>query len=173
MDPVIDFRDQKLINFRCFAFDEPLDHGFRWIAVKRFQVPASPCADTLILRSLIGEDQFADGYAGGGVDPTGEIHGPYRIRHITAEAYDRIEPAAAISRIEVWATQHGSLPEPLVDALEKQVYAPIRDATSLYRLNDLGRDSFHDWGGVHSEFHELVVIDRAECTLLLVVAADD
>jgi hypothetical protein len=40
VEPVIDYRDQTLINFRCFAFDDPLGHGFRWVDVKR----SSACA---------------------------------------------------------------------------------------------------------------------------------
>ncbi|MFF4875105.1 hypothetical protein [Micromonospora sp. NPDC000668] len=43
----------------------------------------------------------------------------------------------------------------------------------MYRLRDLGRAAFHDWGGVHNDFHEFVLIDHANRTLVLIVAADD
>ncbi len=46
-------------------------------------------------------------------------------------------------------------------------------ATNRYQLEDLGREAFHDWGGVHTDFHELILIDRAAGVLSLLVAADD
>ncbi len=64
------------------------------------------------------------------------------------------------------------MPTPLAETFEEQLYAPIRNATSLYGLKELGEDEFHDFV-VHGEFYELVVIDRASSTLSLVVAADD
>jgi hypothetical protein len=172
VEPVIGYCSRTLINFRSFAFDDPLDHGFRWVDVKRFRLCPAPPVDELVLRSLIDDDQFADGYAGGGADPTGETHGPYQLGRITTDAYEHLDAAPAFSVIDDWARQYGSLPVPLAGALEAQLYAPIRDATSLYRLKDLDEGAFHDLV-VHGEFYELVVIDRATSTLLLVVAADD
>ncbi len=39
--------------------------------------------------------------------------------------------------------------------MEQEVYHPLRMAGRVYQLRDLGTDAFHDWGGVHGEFHEL------------------
>lgn len=174
MDPVIEYRDQALVNFRPFAFDDPLDHGFRWVDLKRFRLsPESAAAsEELVLRSLIGVGRFADGYAGGGTDPAGGIHGPYRLDRISPQSYEHIDAAAAIGVVDRWARQYGDLPAPLAEALEEQVYAAIRNATGLYRLKELGEDAFHDFV-VHGEFYELVIIDRATRTLSLVVAGDD
>ena len=46
-------------------------------------------------------------------------------------------------------------------------------AARCFVLPDLGRTAFHDWGGVHTEFHGYVVIDRERASLALIVAADD
>jgi len=46
-------------------------------------------------------------------------------------------------------------------------------ATSRYQLEDLGHEAFHDWGGVHTDFYELILIDRTAGVLSLLVAADD
>jgi hypothetical protein len=175
VDPLIDYRDQTFIDFRSFAFDDPLDHGFRWVDLKRFRLSPghSLPADELVLRSLVGAEQFADGYAGGGVDPVGGIHGPYRLGRIAPESYEHVDAAAAIDLIDGWARQYGDrLPTPLAEALEEKVYAPLRSATGVYRLKELGEDASHDFV-VHGEFYELVAIDRATLTVSLVVAADD
>ena len=172
MEPVIAYLDKTFINFRSFAFDGPHDHGYRWVDIKRFRLSTAPPTDEFVLRFLISADQFADDYAGGGMESVGEIHGPYRLDRITPDSYEHLDATAAIGVLDGWARQHGSLPAPLAKALEEQLYAPIRTATGLYRLKELGEDEWHDFV-VHGEFYELVVIDRARCTLSLVVAADD
>ncbi|GIH29288.1 hypothetical protein Aph01nite_75980 [Acrocarpospora phusangensis] len=79
----------------------------------------------------------------------------------------------AIDALRTWAGQYGDLPAQLNDDLERKIYVPIRGATSRYRLRELGRSAFHDWGGVHTEFHELLIVDRISRSLTLIVAADD
>ncbi len=172
MDSVIDYCDQTDVNFRSFAFDDPRDHGFRWVDLKRFRLRAEPPADELVLRALMGDDHFADGYSGGGPNPAGGIHGPYRLARIASDSYEHVDAEAAIDEVDGWARQYGRLPASLAEALEEQVYAPIRKATGLFRLKDLGEAAFHDFV-VHGEFHELVLIDRATNALTLVVAGDD
>jgi hypothetical protein len=52
----------------------------------------------------------------------------------------------------------------------------INFANRTYQWVDIQRfrlRAFHDWGGVHNEFHEAVLLDRTSRTLTLVVAADD
>jgi hypothetical protein len=183
VNPVIRFQDQALINFRHHAFTPPSHHGYRWIDIKRFRMPADPLSagplsadplpDDRALHALIGDEQFADGYAGAGVDPTGTIHGPYQLAHVTADAYERLDAEAAVSVIDRWARQFGDLPGTLVDVLEEQVYAPIRRARVRYRLGKLDKSALHEWAGIHTEFHEFVIMDEARKALLVIVAADD
>ena len=180
MEPPIVFSEHTLINFRHHAFILPSHHGYRWIDVKRFLIAVEqPLTDGALLRALIDDEQFADGYVGGGADPAGGAHGPYQVDHITTDAYDAVDAAAAVGEIDRWARRFGELPGTLTAVLEDHVYTLIRRARSRYRLKELGPDALHDWAGVHTEFHELVVMGNPldsgsdARTLVLLVAADD
>lgn len=166
------YRDQVFINFRDFFGRSP-DHAFRWVDVKRFCLSPSEQSDTQVLDALIEHGHFRDDYAGGGVDPIGTRHGPYWLDRVSVDAYELVDETTTTCALDVWAGQYGKLPQALKVALERNVHSLLRAATSRYRLKDLGEDSLHDWGGVHGEFHELVVIDRSTGSLALIVAADD
>lgn len=173
MGPVIRFRDQQVVNFRRFAFPDPAEHGYRWVDVKCFELTAAPPTDRAVLEALITEDRFADDYAGGGIGTDAAIHGPYQLDHITAEAYEGLDTQSAVGVLTSWARQYGSVPADLADALSERVYALIASASSCYKLRDLDKAARHDWAGVHTQFHELVAINRVAGTVALIVAADD
>ena len=172
MEHDLDYRDQVFINFRDFFGRSP-DHAFRWVDLKRFCLPRPAQSDTQILDALIGHDHFRDDYAGGGVDRVGTRHGPYWLDRISADAYEPVDETTATYLLDFWAGQYGELPQALKVALDRDVHALVRAATSRYCLKALGEGALHDWGGVHGEFHELVVIDRTTSSLALIVAADD
>ncbi|QIS05972.1 hypothetical protein F5X71_29945 [Nocardia brasiliensis] len=46
-------------------------------------------------------------------------------------------------------------------------------ATSRYLLRDLGSSAVNDYGDLHREFHEIVLIDKKERSVLLTVLSDD
>ncbi|WP_017238481.1 hypothetical protein [Streptomyces sp. SS] len=81
--------------------------------------------------------------------------------------------AEALQTLRDWVDQHGSIPESLEEALASAMCAVIESATHCYHLRDLGPRAFHDRGGVHTDFHEYVAIDREQSLLTLLVAADD
>lgn len=168
----LDYQDQVFINFRDFFGRSP-DHAFRWVDLKRFRLSRTAWSDAQILEALIRHDQFRDDYAGGGVDPVGTRHGPYWLDRISVDAYEPVDETTATRVLHGWASQYGELPGTLKATLERDVYPLVRAATSRYRLKALGAYALHDWGGVHGEFHELVVIDRAISSSALIVAADD
>lgn len=172
--PELTHTDSAFINFRdhglADVLDHGFDHGFRWINLKRFGYPASAADEREVLAALIADVQFRDDYAGGGVDPDGLRHGPYWTRNITPDAYRAVTEADVSRTLRAWA---GPLPRTLDDTVDDAVHATLRAATSCYELLDLGREAFHDWGGVHGEFHEFVVIHRPSASLALIVAADD
>ncbi|MEN3536295.1 hypothetical protein AAH991_14355 [Microbispora sp. ZYX-F-249] len=173
MSETLAYRDQTFVNFRSFRFDVPAGHAFRWVDIKRFDLPRSDPGDDWLLTALIGHTAFRDDYAGGGVEPEGLRHGPYWLRHITPARYIQIDEEHANGLLRGWAGQYGELPPDLAVRLEREVYLPLAAATSRYRLEDLGHEAFHDWGGVHTDFHELILIDRMAGVLSLLVAADD
>lgn len=167
------YLDDVFINFRDHVFDESGGHGFRWINIKRFRLPADEPGGQDVLAALIANVQFRDDYAGGGVQPDGTRHGPYWTRSVTVDAYRAVTRDDAATTLRTWADRHGPLPGTLADVLAREVHPAVRTATSCYELPDLGREAFHGWGGVHTDFHEFVAIDRPESSLTLIVAADD
>lgn len=145
---------------------------YQWVDIQRFRLPEALSDDSAALTGLIANARFGNDYATRpGDNPL--RHGPYWRDRVTPACYDPIDAAVAERRLRAWAEQFAPLPQHLQPVLEQHVYQPMRAADRVYRLRDLGPAAFHDWGGVHHEFHEFVVIDRAPRTLTLIVAADD
>jgi hypothetical protein len=169
--PVLVHLRSLFINFRDFDFGEG-SHGYRWVDAKYFRLPSEAPDDRGVLEALISHPQFRDTYDGSGVQDWPR-HGQWWLDRITADTYDTTDAARAVDVINSWANQHGHVPEPLASRLRREVYTPIREATGRYLLGRLPQDALHDYGPVHIDFHELVLIDRPAATLTLLVAADD
>lgn len=165
--------DSAFINFRDYVFAESGGHGFRWINVKKFRVPADALGDQDVLAALIADVRFRNDYAGGGVEPDGTRLGPYWAQNITLDAYRAVTEDDAVNTLQAWVGQHDPLPGTLENVVAREVYSAVRVATSCYELVDLGREAFHDWVGVHIDFNEFVAIDRQSSSMALIVAADD
>ncbi|MGC4879143.1 hypothetical protein ACLQ26_23150 [Micromonospora sp. DT43] len=142
--------------------------------VKRFGITAIDEPDGGLVAALINHEWFGDNYATGpepGGDP--DRHGPYWRERITPDCYDPIDPELAERRLRFWSEQFAPVPEHLTAELRQEVYQPLRAADGIYLLRDIGPDAFHDWGGVHNEFHEFLLVDRTNQTVVQIVAADD
>lgn len=160
------------INFRDFDFGAGSHHGYRWVDAKHFQLPSEVLDHRDVLAALISHSQFRDTYDGAGVQDWPR-HGQWRLDRITPDTYEAVDAETAVDVIHSWANQHGNVPEPLASRLRQEIYTPIRKATSTYLLGQLPADALHDYGPIHIDYHELVVIDRPAATLTLLVAADD
>lgn len=160
--------DSPFINFRDFDFPDGLGHGYRWVHIKRFHLPPAPPADQDLLTALITHPEFRDTYDGAGVwlEPR---HGQWWSDRISPG----VDEASAVGTIHTWATSRVPRPPDLDAKLQEAVYTQIRQATSRYTLGAIPEDAHHDYGPIHIEFHELVLIDRRLGTLTLLVAADD
>ncbi|NUP19627.1 MAG: hypothetical protein HOZ81_26825 [Streptomyces sp.] len=164
--------DSPFVNFRDFAFSESGGHGYRWVQVKRFRLPAEPAGDRELLAGLIAHPEFRDLYDGSGIWQ--ELrHGRWWADRIGPQAYVRVDAEAAVGVVREWAGGLGPVPDALDERLDETVYEPVRRATSRYVLGELPEDARHDYVPVHLEFHELVLVDRTLGVLSLVVAADD
>lgn len=146
---------------------------FQWVDIKRFRLARPAAADRAVLAFLIEHDRYGDDYAGGGPGEDPARHGPYWRTHITAASFEPADAAVEEARLRAWAEQYAKLPQHLHTDLDRELYTPLRAADSIYRLRDLGKAALHDWGGVHNQFHELVLINRTAGTITLAVAADD
>ncbi|GAA1383422.1 hypothetical protein GCM10009639_03680 [Kitasatospora putterlickiae] len=169
--PALVYLDSPFINFRDFDFGEG-SHGYRWIDAKRFQLSPEVRDDRDVLAALIAHPQFRDTYDGAGVQDWPR-HGQWWLDHIAPDAYATVDAETAVDVIHSWAYQHGDVPESLASRLRQEICTPIRKATSRHLLGQLPEDAFHDYGPVHIDYHELVLIDRPAATLTLLVAADD
>ncbi|MEV0176078.1 hypothetical protein AB0I00_33825 [Streptomyces sp. NPDC050803] len=157
--------DSAFLNFR--------DGTFRWVDVKYLRLPAEPAGDRELLAALVGHEQFRDDYAGGGVLPEGTRHGPYWLRLVTPDAYEDVGREKSAHVLREWADRFGVLPGELEADLRRLVFDPLAAADAVHHLSGLGDEAFHDWGGVHGEFHEFVLLDRTAGRITLLVAADD
>ncbi|MER5963480.1 hypothetical protein [Streptomyces sp. NPDC002057] len=165
--------DNTFINFRNYEYQDSRSPAFRWVDVKRLRLPAESLGDTQLLAELIGHEQFRDDYAGGGVLPEGIRHGPYWVRAVTPDAYQPLDHRESDRILRTWANQFEDVPVDLATDLQREVFDRLASAEPIYYLSELGDEAIHDWGGVHSEFHEFVLIDRARGLITLLVAADD
>ncbi|MDQ0846979.1 hypothetical protein QFZ68_006659 [Streptomyces sp. V1I6] len=172
MQQALTHRDSPFINFKDFDFPDGRGHGYRWVHIKRFHLPDDSPTDQDLLAALIAHPEFKDTYDGAGIrlEPR---HGQWWSDRITPGTYMAVDESSATGTVHTWATGGVPLPPDLDARLREAVYIPIRQATSRYALGDLPEDAHHDYGPIHIEFHELVLIDRRVGTLALVVAADD
>ncbi|GLZ77685.1 hypothetical protein Afil01_24920 [Actinorhabdospora filicis] len=129
--------------------------------------------DRELLTALTRHVQYRDTYLGDDARPEVTVHGPYELARVTADAFEPVGHRDAAALIWAWARELGPLPETLVAALDRELMGPLGGAGAVYHLRNLGRDDWHDFGGIHTRFHELVLIDHANGRLTLVVAADD
>ncbi|MGW6967120.1 hypothetical protein ACWGET_24080 [Streptomyces zaomyceticus] len=161
------------LNFRHYTFQDARSPAYRWVDVKCLLFPTAPVDDAELLAALIGHEQFRDDYAGGGVDPEGQRHGPYWLKAVTPDAYASVGRQESDRILRTWANQFEKVPAGLAADLRREVFDRLAAADRIYCLRELGDESTHDWGGVHGEFHEFVLIDRSAERITLLVAADD
>ncbi|WP_326829552.1 hypothetical protein OIE13_04225 [Streptosporangium sp. NBC_01810] len=160
------FTSTTLVNFK--------DRTYRWVDVKHFRI-ASGQDDEPLLTALLSHQLYRDDYLGSDSwKGDGSVHGPYRLDSLSAASFEDVDTETASATIRTWADRYTDLPEAVAHDLETEVYRLIRAATSRYRLRDLdeaARDD--DLGWILGEFHELVLIDRSEGSLAVIVASDD
>ncbi|MBF6124168.1 hypothetical protein [Nocardia brasiliensis] len=170
---IVDYRRRLLTNFRDFKFEDGSSHCFQWLDSKEFALMTGSVDDWSILSDLTASVEYRDDYVGGGADPKGIRHGPYWIDRISSESYAAIDVSAVIELLERWVQRCGSIPDRLREAIRRRVIEPAYSATSRYLLEDLGTSAVNDYGDLHREFHEIVLIDRPGRRVLLVVMSDD
>ncbi|MFF2747511.1 hypothetical protein ACFVVA_18420 [Kitasatospora sp. NPDC058048] len=163
--------ERTLVDFGDFGF-EGNRHAFRWVDIKRFGLGGTGTHDRDVLAALIAHPQFRDTYDGAGARDWPR-HGQWWVERITPDSYAPVPAQAAVDLLETWTLQHGPVPPALLARLEREVHAPARRAHARYLLVHPPEDARHDYGPVHTDFHELVLVDRATDTVTLLVAADD
>lgn len=161
------------INFRNYKFQDPRSHGYRWVDIKHLRIPAELGEAQELLAALIGHEQFRDDYAGGGVLSEGSRHGPYRLSLVTPDVYETVSREKSTHILWGWVNKFGDMPGRLEADLQQEVFDRLAAAEHIYYLSGFGDEAIHDWGRVHEDFHEFVLIDRSAGRITLLVAADD
>ncbi|WP_169541814.1 hypothetical protein [Nocardia jiangxiensis] len=141
--------------------------------IKTFRLLDMDADDHLVLEALIRTIEFRDDYVGGGVNPDGDVHGPYFLDKLTPDAFTPARSSTLQETFRKWTNLCGSLPDRLRDTLLDQVINPIESATTRFQLRNLGEVAKNDYADIHNEFHEFVLINRVERRLILIVATDD
>lgn len=167
------YLDSRFVNFRDYKFDSDTGHKFQWIDIKNFAITDHLPTDRLILRALVESVEYKDDYVGGGVDPAGTRHGPYWLSAIGPQSFDPINADDAIAVVNAWLANCRGIPEELHATVATEVIEPIRAGEAVFELRDLGPVTKNDYGDLHIEFHELVVISRERARVALIVLTDD
>lgn len=87
--------------------------------------------------------------------------------------YSAVDVTTASDVLERWLRGCGVVPEQLREVVQRRIVEPLCSATSRYLLRDLGSSAVNDYGDLHREFHEIVLIDKKERSVLLTVLSDD
>ena len=164
-------RATTFLNFRDHLFGADSAHSYRWIDLRAFVFPDGP-ADQLLVGLLAATD-YRDDYVGGGVDPAGRVHGPYHLAAITPAAFAIVDTATADAIVDRWLHLHGPIPPGLAAEIDTTVYRILHRADTIHVLEDPGAHARHDYGWIHTEFHELVAIGPGPGEVTLIVLADD
>jgi hypothetical protein len=128
-----------------------------------------------LIAALIAHVRYQDHYATDHAhwEPTGNLHGPYRLEHVTVERFELVDSLGARTEILLWAEADDGGDGRGFSTLLEVAEAVIGSATSLWRLPDMRDHAQHDWGEVLGDFHEVVAIDRTSSTLTLMVLTAD
>ncbi len=149
--------------------------GYQFIDVQTFVFPDA-VDDRAVIELLIGHVRYRHGYASPEYRDAKLIHGPYWLAAISWESFSAVSAVAAEALISTWANYDAVVPDSDYPRVERQVFGPMREASSIYQLADLRASAEHDWGGDVvglTGFHEFVVINRQTRILRLIVATDD
>lgn len=141
--------------------------------MKEFRIHDPYASDQQILLAITRAEEFRDDYIGAGIDPASDHHGPYWLDHITPVSYTLTSADSTKEILRKWIGNCGIIPSSLQLEVEKKIFQPIHDAASLYVLNDLDQSAINEFGFIHTEFHEVISIDRDKQSVMLIVAADD
>ena len=129
------------------------------------------------LASLLAHPRYRHDYASPMPDTDAdfvmtEVHGPYPLDNIDQGRFHKITADDAATRLRDWAADHDDDPSSYA-GLDKHLISLVETVATIYLLDDFRDGGEHDYGWILGAFLELVVIDRPQSTLTLLVATSD
>ncbi len=113
------------------------NNTFQFIDLRHFALPPGvETADRDVLAALINSPGYRGSSIGTG-DKDLTIHGPYRAAAITTDSFVPVSATGAETWLRTWAEYAAPLPEAARVEVEREVYAPLQAATSVYQLPSL------------------------------------
>lgn len=148
------------------------DGSYRWVACKRFRIDPA-VDDRAILRAVIAHPHYRDSYYLDSIS-TEPIHGPYNLIRMTLDSFIESSGSTAAAAFDDWVGAHGAVSPSEIDGDLHQIEHLICTSRRRYRLPDLGERADHISGWIlHRPFFELILIDKSQRQLHLVVASGD
>lgn len=143
-----------------------------WLDITRFlfdrDITDESTLDALVRHAYYRDDHLVPGSP---LTPHATRHGPYRLDCLTTESFELTDRASAEETLYRWA-------EGSTSATDQQRLADIRTAeriitaaTTIYHLKDLRETCEHEDGRLLGDFHELVLLNRHDGILAVLVAS--
>ncbi|WP_051756606.1 hypothetical protein [Nocardia sp. NRRL WC-3656] len=173
MDELVTFRESQFINFRDYEFDGGAHHLYRWIVIKTYDLASAISDDKAVIAGVIGSVEYRDDYVGGGVDPDGDVHGPYWLTSISPDSYLLRDGSTFHRILDEWLGMGGVIPSGLRSVIDEALRPLYDPSISCYELPRLSDSALNDYADIHSKYHEFLFISRNEKKAVLLVASDD
>ncbi|GGK62162.1 hypothetical protein [Nocardia camponoti] len=167
------YTNAECVNFRDYPFDPPSGPACQWIDIKHFSIGNVCLSDQELLAELISQPEYHDGYIGAGVVPSDPRHGPYWISAISPGEFIKVTAAEATAETHKWTANCGTLRPELTARIEATVLTRFAEGNAIFVLPKLPDSAHHDYGWIHTEFHEFAVVSADRTRLSLMVLADD
>jgi hypothetical protein len=133
----------------------------RRIVWKSFALPERAGDDVALLGMLL------DHVAYRGLPPVDDrvpLHGPYPLPRIGLDSFEAVGAEDEAEALSGWVDRSAELPPVVRERISDEVLSPVRQADSRYRLTGV------DDQGAPTDFHEVVLVDRAVNSLTLLTA---
>lgn len=174
--------DRAGMQLRCLG--EYLVHmaagTYMWCCFKPFVFAIGAGSSRAVIEAVIRHPQYRDTYLGGGPEAQGflDVHGPYRLPTVTADAYVPTSVEMIRDDLCEWARPpncDSDACDKSVQILRSRVFGQLSAGLSWFRLDLQREGNEHESGRCVGTvgFHEFLVIDRAAGKALLLTASDD
>lgn len=158
-----------LLNFHVECLLHMGRGWFHWISAKSYTAP-HPIDAAEVLRLLIADQTFRDTYTGDNGHPP--VHAIYEIDAISVDSYEPITKDQALTTIDAYCARF-EMPQEETGGLQRSVMQPIRNASDIFRIRDLGDTARHEAGWILDDYDEIIALNRQTGSTTMIVMGGD